>query len=160
MNVSDLTILRTAGLAPDSKLAEAVSSRKNIIEMTQVAENAVLRPKDCGAFGYDLRAAIAARISWQAGDKALAAYYSADAGRFVVLTNPETSGEDQGLSAVLAFVDKVANKTKDVSADDISDLQANGISDADIVRLSELVAFLAFQSRVIAGLRLMKRENA
>ena len=39
---------------------------------------------------------------------------------------------------------------------DIADLQAAGVADADIVRLAELNAFLAYQIRVIAGLRLMQ----
>ena len=36
-----------------------------------------------------------------------------------------------------------------------SGLQGAGISDADIVRLCELNAFLAYQFRLIAGLRLL-----
>ena len=39
--------------------------------------------------------------------------------------------------------------------EDISKLQAVGVSDADIVRLCELIAFVAYQVRVAAGLRLM-----
>ena len=35
-----------------------------------------------------------------------------------------------------------------------------GVADADIVRLAELNAFLAYQIRVIAGLRLMKGMSA
>jgi uncharacterized protein YciW len=65
----------------------------------------------------------------------------------------------QGLSAILAFVDKVANQTRHTTAKDITGLQAAGVSDADIVRLCELVAFLAYQIRVISGLRLMKRPT-
>jgi len=36
-----------------------------------------------------------------------------------------------------------------------TDLSISGLDDADIVRLSELIAFLSYQIRVIAGLRLM-----
>ena len=55
----------------------------------------------------------------------------------------------------MAFVDKVANDTRNIDAQDIAGLQTAGVSDADIVRLCELVAFLAYQLRVVAGLRLM-----
>jgi uncharacterized protein YciW len=34
-------------------------------------------------------------------------------------------------------------------------LQSAGIADADIVRLSELIAFVSYQIRLVAGLRLM-----
>ncbi|MEM9630584.1 MAG: hypothetical protein AAGA50_04610 [Pseudomonadota bacterium] len=158
MNNSDLTILSQAGVTPDSTLSRVVSSRGNIIGMTQVAEEAVLRPKETGAFSHDLRASIAARVARLAGDEALAAYYAADAGQYAALADPGTPGvQYKELAAVLSFVDKVANQTREATADDVAGLQHAGVSDADIVRLCELVAFLAFQIRVIAGLRLMQR---
>ncbi|MFA3918930.1 hypothetical protein [Ruegeria hyattellae] len=160
MSLSETTITKLAGVVADSEVASAVSARANIIEMTQDAEDAVLRPKDIGAFGHDLRAAIAARVANLAGDGMLAAYYLADAGQYAALSDPNTPGAAQGQEAVLALVDKVANQTSDVTALDIQILQVAKISDPDIVRLCELVAFLAFQIRVIAGLRLMQSEAA
>ncbi|CTQ57925.1 hypothetical protein [Roseibium album] len=161
MNISDMTILSKAGVTQNSALSGVVSSRGNIIGMAQVAEEAVLRPKDSGAFAHDLRAAIAARVARLAGDERLAAYYAADAGQYSTLADPEeTGGQQDELAAVLSFVDKVANQTREAAAEDVAGLQAAGVSDADIVRLCELVAFLAFQVRVIAGLRLMQRESA
>ena len=58
-------------------------------------------------------------------------------------------------STLIPFEDKAANDTKNIVAEDISKLQAVGVSDADIVRLCELIAFVAYQMRVAAGLRLM-----
>jgi len=161
MNISDLTILNQAGVTPDSALSRVVSTRGNIIGMTQTAENAVLRPKEVGAFPHDLRAALAARVARLAGDEALATYYAADAEQYAALSEPgEPGAKHKELAAVLTFVDKVANQTRDAAAADISGLQAAGIADADIVRLCELVAFLAFQIRVISGLRLMNGKSA
>ncbi|WP_299780461.1 hypothetical protein [uncultured Roseobacter sp.] len=154
MTLFDTTILNTSGLTPDSRLAAATSSRANIFNMSQAAEQAVLRPEDCGAFGHDLRAALAARVAYHAGEHALADHYATAAGDKVALADP--GAYDSGLGHVLTFVDKTANQTRDVAAEDISGLQAAGVSDADVVRLCELVAFLAYQVRVIAGLRLMQ----
>ncbi|WP_298961572.1 hypothetical protein [uncultured Roseibium sp.] len=160
MNVSDLTVLKQAGVTPDSTLSGVVSMRGNIIGMTQAAEVAVLRPKETGAFPHDLRAAIAARVARLAGDETLAAYYVSDAGQYAALAVPgEPDIQHEELAVVLSFVDKIANQTRDAAGDDISGLQAAGIADADIVRLCELVAFLAFQIRVISGLRLMNGKN-
>lgn len=150
----ETTILSKAGVTPDCEVAKAATSRAKIFEMSQAAEQAVLRPKDSGAFGHDLRAALAARVAHLAGDEALATHYLADAGDRANLADPGASDAD--LNGVLAFVDKVANQTRNIGADDIEGLQAGGVSDADIVRLCELVAFLAYQTRVIAGLRLMQ----
>ena len=63
--------------------------------------------------------------------------------------------EGEPESTLISFADKAANDTKNILAEDISKLQAVGVSDADIVRLCELIAFVAYQVRVAAGLRLM-----
>ncbi len=134
----------------------AVEGRANIFEMTQAAEDAVLRPKDEGPWSHDLRAALAARIAKLNDEADLAARYAGDAGGFAALADPGHDGTAQGLTHVVAFMDKVAADTRNVAADDIVGLQAAGVADADIVRLAELNAFLAYQIRVIAGLRLMR----
>ncbi len=138
----------------------AVAQRANIFEMTQAAEEAVLRPREAGRWSHALRAALAARIARLNQLDDLAALYGAEAGDFAALCDPAESGAAQGVGEVTAFMDKVAARTREVAAEDISGLQAAGVSDADIVRLCELNAFLAYQLRVIAGLRLMKGAEA
>jgi len=71
------------------------------------------------------------------------------------VTDPSKDGAAQGLAHVCAFMDKVAARTRDVTAGDIKGLQDAGVVDADIVRLCEIAAFLAYQLRTLAGLRLM-----
>ncbi|WP_347313484.1 hypothetical protein [Defluviimonas sp. SAOS-178_SWC] len=154
----DTTALNCAGLsgAPGG----VVEGRAEIFQMTQAAEEAVLRPRDCGPWSHELRAALAARIAVQNNERALAGQYLAGAGAYAPLAEPSHGGAAEGLEAVVAFMDKVATDTRNVAAADISNLQAAGIADADIVRLCELNAFLAYQIRVISGLRLMKRAYA
>lgn len=152
----DTTALQQAGIATDSALAAAVDGRANIFEMTQAAEEAVLRPQDAGPWSHELRAALAARIAVLNGETDLATRYGQASGEFGELADPANDGAEQGLSEVVGFMDKVAADTRNVTAADISGLQAAGVADADIVRLAELNAFLAYQIRVIAGLRLMK----
>lgn len=149
----ETTALQSAGLDTGGA---SVAGRAGIFEMTQAAEEAVLRPGDCGSWPHDLRAALAARIAALNGEGALAGRYAADAGGFAALADPSEDGAGLGLAEVVGFMDKVAADTRNVAAADVSGLQAAGIADADIVRLSELNAFLAYQLRVIAGLRLMK----
>ena len=43
---------------------------------------------------------------------------------------------------------------------DIAALKAAGVGEADIVRLSELAAFVNYQLRVVAGLKLLKEIEA
>ncbi|MEM7695485.1 MAG: hypothetical protein AAF318_13615 [Pseudomonadota bacterium] len=140
----------TLGGAADG---DAVTGRANIFEMTAAAEEAVLAPADVGAFPHDMRAALAARMARLNGDEAAAAHYEArmEGPAHAALADPSHPGE----GPLLAFVDKTAAAPKDIVAADIKTLQAAGVSDADIVRLCELIAFMAYQLRVIAGLRLM-----
>jgi uncharacterized protein YciW len=156
--MSDLaqsTALAAAGIAPDGPLADAIAARAKVLEMTQAAEDAVLAPRDTGGFSHDVRAALAARLARLNGDGALADRYAARISGDATLADPGESGTAQGLAPVVAFMDKVAARTREVAAEDIAALQAAGISDADIVRLAELNAFMAYQIRLVAGLRLM-----
>lgn len=151
----DTTATRVAKVVPGTPVAAAVAGRANIFGMTQAAEDAVLRPKDAGAWPHDLRAALAARIATLNRESDLAAQFTADAGDHAALADPAQGGSGPVMPAVLAFMDRVAADTRNVTADDVSALRAAGVADADIVRLAELNAFLAYQIRVIAGLRLM-----
>ncbi|PWL33487.1 hypothetical protein [Marivita sp. XM-24bin2] len=159
MSLFQMTTPGTASVSPNSALAEVIRTRANIFEMTEAAEKAVLCPKDTGSLPHDLRASIAARIAAKAGDTTLAARYLEKANALALVSDPaKDGGADHAL--IVQFVDKAANATKDIVSTDIADLQAAGVSDADIVRLCELVAFVAYQLRVVAGLRLLHGQTA
>jgi uncharacterized protein YciW len=103
-----------------------------------------------------MRAALAARIAFQYQEDDLARRYMEDAGNFKKIANPSYKGETKDLESILSFMDKVAEDTRNVEAEDITALKSAHVNDADIVRLAELNSFMAYQIRLIAGLRLMK----
>lgn len=152
--LEDTTALTLSG----AEVGDALRLRAGVMEMTQAAEDAVLAPKETGPWSHDLRAALAARIARLNGDEALAAHYAGRIGDEGVarLADPGVDGSAQGLAEVVAFMDRVAAHTRNVTAADIQMLKDAGVADADIVRLAELNAFLAYQVRLIAGLRLMR----
>lgn len=135
----------------------ALAHRANILEMTQGAEDAVLSPRDTGAFGHDVRAALAARMARLDAEEALARTFEARMDRRDVeaLAHPSHDGAGTPHETLLSFVDKAAASPKDIAETDIARLKAAGMADADIVRLCELIAFLAYEIRLIAGLRLL-----
>jgi uncharacterized protein YciW len=49
---------------------------------------------------------------------------------------------------------------REATRQDIEALKVVGLSEADIVRLSELAAFVNYQLRVVAGLKLLKEVEA
>ncbi|NNL74395.1 MAG: hypothetical protein HKP29_13615 [Silicimonas sp.] len=159
MSLFETTALTASGVSEDSQTAGAVKLRANVLELTQVAENAVLRPAEPGGLPHDLRAALAARIARLCGQTDLAEKYLAGARARAALADPGSESADAGLGALIAFVDKVAARTASMTAEDVSGLQQAGYSDADVVRICELNAFVAYQARLIAGLRLMNGKT-
>ena len=155
-NVFETTVLSWSGLKTSSETKKAVQNRSNIFIMSDAAEDAVLRPKEYGAFDHGMRAALAARIAFQHQEDDLARRYMEDAGNFKKIANPTYKGETKDLESILSFMDKVAEDTRNVKAEDITALKSAHVNDADIVRLAELNSFMAYQIRLIAGLRLMK----
>ena len=140
-----------------SRAQAEVQQRRDIFERTQAAETAVLTPADPGGLSHDLRHALAARIAALHGMPDQADRYAKGAINLALaaLAVVGTTSADPTTAAILAFTDAVSSNPRDITAQDVKTLQSVGISDADIVRLAELNAFLAYQLRLIAGLRLM-----
>jgi uncharacterized protein YciW len=157
-DLHDTLAVALAGVPRQGKLADALATRANVLAMTQAALEAVLAPREPGAWSHDLRAAIAARVARLNGDEAAAASYAARmrSQQRAPLADPGQDGAAQGLAVVMRFVDRVAARTSQVAAADITALRESGIADADIVRLCELNAFLSYQLRLTAGLRLLQ----
>lgn len=108
------TALSQAHVLEGSGLANANAGRADIFEMTQAAEDAVLRPREPGAWSLPLRSALAARIARRNGEAALCDKYVADAANFSQLADPSVDGTEEGLVEVVSFTDKVATETKRV----------------------------------------------
>ncbi len=135
------TIAMLAGPAAASVMAH----RADLMAASQRSERAVVAPNDPGGLPHAERRAIAARIARLNGDAALAAHYGPEDAGF---------GDARG-TAILRHVDLLTQRPKDATRGDIAALRAAGVSEPDIVRLSQLVAFVNYQVRVIAGLRLI-----
>ena len=58
--------------------------------------------------------------------------------------------------AILAHVDLVTRGPGSAERKDIDNLHAAGLSSHAVVSLSQLISYVAFQSRVLAGLRMLK----
>lgn len=139
-------IERLIGAAPGSPVAEAMAARANLMQASQANYAAVLTPKDPGGLPQPLRFALAARIARLGGDAELAAHYAAGGAL------PKA---DARLTAILRHVDLIATSPREATRADIAALTAAGVSPDDIVRLSQVIAFVSYQLRLIAGLRLM-----
>ena len=151
------TAVESSGVEPGTAAGAAVDHRMDIMQMTQTAEDAVLRPADPGAWSHELRLALACRIARLNNADRLAEKYleMLGASHYAQVADPTVESSNGDLVACLAFTDRVATRPSAITSQDIQVLQAAGIADADIVRLTELNAFLAYQIRLVAGLALI-----
>ena len=161
-NIFDTVVVRAAGITAEHPLAETISGRSDIIEMTENSHVAALIPDLPGGISHSERAALACRIARLNKEEILARLYesllqgSGDKESASQIADTEfDGGDDARLKAVLRHTDLVAVSPKDVTEGDIAALRSAGIPDGDIVRLSEVIAFVSYQIRVVAGLRLM-----
>lgn len=145
---------------PESALGEALLKRAEILRLSEEAHNAVLLPRDPGGLSYGLRAALAARMSRLNGHHALAEHYDVLVDRAgetetASLAEPGTTVEDRRTAEIVRHADLLTFAPRQATRSQIEALRVAGLTDADIVRLSELAAFVNYQVRVIAGLYLV-----
>ncbi len=159
MASTNSTIEKVAGVTQGSSLATLLEKRADIMTLTQASEEAVLAPAAPGGLSHGERAAIAARMATLNGDETLAAHYRGltDGADEAIADPASKAGHAPRMAAMLRHVDLVTLSPREASRGDIEALKAAGVTEADIVRLSELVAFVNYQARVIATLRLIGR---
>jgi uncharacterized protein YciW len=156
-------VTRLAGISAGTAAHDALAGRADVMAMTQETHDAALIPADPGGLSHAVRAALAARVALLSGEESLAGHY-----RELLAAAPEEAGAcdladptfkgEAGTrhGAMIAYTDLATVHPKDADGSDIDALKAAGISDADIVRLAELNAFLAYQTRLIVGLKLLR----
>lgn len=155
-----------AGVKAGSPLATLREMRPELRAYMQASCEAVTQPSEPGGLPTDLRVALACRIATQNAQTALAAYYrqmlEAQLDSDLVASIADGAEPPAALARISALVrhaDLLSTHPKDAGRADIEALTTAGIGDADIVRLSELVALVSFQVRVIAGLRVLGTDR-
>ncbi|MDA1128262.1 MAG: hypothetical protein O2913_06140 [Chloroflexi bacterium] len=148
---------KAAGISSTSPLASVLTGRGDIMELTERSHEASLRPKQPGGLTHFERAGLACRVAKLNGDAGLTRHYESmfQEGSQAIADTGFDGGGDARLKAIIRHTDLVATDPKEAAASDISALRSAGLDDADIVRLSQLIAFVSYQIRVVAGLRLM-----
>ena len=157
MDIFETIVAKAAGISAGSPLAGVLSLRSNILELTENSHEASLRPNQPGGLTHSERAGLACRIAKRNNEAVLTRHYERmfGVGSQAISDTGFDGDGDTRLKAIIRHTDLVTLNPKEATADDISALRSAGLDDADIVRLSELIAFLSYQIRVVAGLRLM-----
>jgi CMD domain protein len=151
-----------AGIAPGSRLAELRRQRPDVVKHLRGSDEAIFSPRDDGGLSQAERAATALRVAILLGDETLEAHY---AGRLAELDASDTlmrtaqagpkTVTDPRWAVTLAHVDRVTQDPDSAKRQHLDELLGAGLSPHALVSLSQLIAYVNFQSRVLAGLRML-----
>ena len=156
---------KAAGLNRATGVGALRRERSELLRLSQTSHRAALLPTDSGNLPHGERAALACRMARLLKDEALAAHY---AGLL------DSEGADP---AQVALVDPHVTSAADVPHDcgpaprrppDAFPREGDarrrgaahglGLTDRDVVTLTGLIAFVNYQARAVAGLRMLKGE--
>jgi len=146
---------RLAGLAPDSALAALRRQRPDVVRHLQASDEAIFRPREDGGLSPAERIAAALRVAELLRDKTLESHYR---GRLVAAgAQAEPPGKGgKRWTVILAHVERVTLDPGSASRAHVNELSEAGLSPQAIVALSQLIAYVNFQSRVLAGLLMLR----
>ncbi|WCM91047.1 peroxidase-related enzyme [Acidovorax sp. NCPPB 2350] len=154
---------QAASLAPGDALHALRRQRDKVVQATQGSHDGLLDPALAGpALAERLLAAL--HIARKAGSEALAAHYRGRLQALAVLTaaqaaalegapRADVAAADARLGAILAFADTLADRPVEGDKAALLTLPGAGLSTPEVVALTQLIAFVAYQVRVVAGLQ-------
>lgn len=153
MNPPDV-IDNAAGLTAGDRVHAARRFRATVVDATQASHDALLFEPVAGLSSAD-RLRVAAHACDAAGAAELAAHY-----RALLQAQPGAEPDSSALPAMLQFATTLTTDPRHGDRAAIEALKAAGLDDAAIVALAQLVAFVSYQIRVVAGLKALKAAGA
>jgi uncharacterized protein YciW len=126
--------------------------REDYVRYSQGSYDVLIRPSEPGGLSLPERAAAALRVAEVNNDTALTAHYRA--------LLPDPSSSSPRLTAILAHVELVACTPREATSAHLAALEHVGLTARDIVVLSQLIAFVSYQTRVLTGLSLLQAGSA
>ncbi|QRM35141.1 CMD domain-containing protein [Microvirga sp. VF16] len=151
-------------LNPGSELHGIRRERPEFVEGAELCRRAVLTPNSDFGISHAMRAALAARMARLIGLEDLAKSYDAQREssdgdemlRIIASGSDLPTGGNFFTAALVRHADLVTTKPRDSTRSDIQRLEEAGLSNSQIVAISELIAFVNFEARVIVGLRALE----
>jgi uncharacterized protein YciW len=146
---------RAAGLAAGQPLFQARRFRAAVVQATQASHDAILLQPLPGLSVAD-RLRVAVHVCQASSADALVQHY------FDLLKAAPDAQQppSPALDAMKHFAAVLTTEPRNGQRAEIEALKLAGLDDASIVALAQMVAFLSYQTRVVAGLQAMKLAAA
>lgn len=152
---------RVVGLLPEDALALTRRQRPEFVIGAEQCLQSVLAPQNDQGLTIDLRLALALRIATLNNDSALQQDYQTQLAQYQLSESLQALARgdnnlDEPLATLARHSDLVTQSPAQATELNIRLLEQAGFNNPQIVALSELIAFVNFQTRVITGLRLLR----
>jgi uncharacterized protein YciW len=151
------------GLSPGSVAAKLRDAKPEYREDLQNYYLSIFEPdaESAAAFSVADRGVVAVRVASHTGSTAAADFYAdvartagADDATITRARNVATQWTDETvLGAAIRRADRVTTEPITTKPEHIRELENAGLSSAGILSLSQVIAFVSYQVRLIAGLR-------
>jgi CMD domain protein len=156
-----------AGLSPLSPVVALRRQRAAFVRHTQGSYDVLIMPADPAGVSLIERAAVALRVASIERDVALLAHYRARLEALGVGRGAVAAAEGGGgatdvpprLVAILDHATVVTTAPGSASQARLDALRDVGLAPRDIVAIAQVVAFVSYQVRVVAGLRAMVQDT-
>jgi len=151
------------GIADGSPLAELRAQRPEATTHMEGSYRALFVNESKTTVTRSERFAVALRVASLHAEPVLVERYAAGVGSpelaASVRAGPAASGLSPRLKAMLTHADLLVIRPAAATSDDLLRLKANGLSDPEVVTVSQVIAFLSFQLRVFAALALLRGDD-
>lgn len=165
MSASDQSdfIDQLTGLPADGLVARLREQRPETLEYAQGSYVALLEPADPGGVSRQEREAIGLRVATLERFPEIADVHRqrlrlldvSDELIAAIEHGPEGAELSDRMIAILRHTDMLTTSSRSGSPDAIASLQEAGLAARDIVTISQLIAYLSYQVRMVATLRAM-----
>lgn len=153
-------INQLAGLSEGSPVAALREARPETLAYAHGSFRALLEPDDVGGVSRLEREAIGLRVATREHFPTVAGFHRArlrdlamsDA-KIAAIESGSTDGLSPRLAAILTHTDLLTTASRCGSQEAIAALKAVGLTARDIVTISQLIAYLSYQIRMIATIR-------
>lgn len=155
------------GLQPGDALYETRHAREKVVSATQASYELFFDPAMPGIPLHE-RLLVALHASQLSQSNAMAGHYrkvlaglAVDPAALAAVEAGDLSKvPGTGLRAMLVFTQTLITRPIEGDEAALKQLQAAGLSTPDVVTLAQLVAFLSYQIRLVAGLAAMKASES
>jgi CMD domain protein len=159
-------VAHIVGISPGSALDQLRQQRADIARFSQASYEALLEPADPAGISRDERDLIALRSALLAPSALLAEHYrvrlrtrGVDEAQIAVAERQSDAATPR-LARLLAFTDLLSSEPRRATPADSAALTEAGFSTRDVVTVAQLIAFVSYQARLIAGLRALHPDQS